>query len=464
MREIFKHLSIYGVLPVLGKFIGFFLVPIYARVFNSEQFGVLELFVTLVNLLVFTCNLELYTAVGRFFYEYKSTLGKRSLVGTGLMLTIISSCVVCLLYFVFKPIILDKYIGSNIYDEVFILAGIWIPLSAISTYLSVIPRYRKRSKKYVIYTSTSLLLRVISTIFYVLVFKFGLSGILLGHITGESVSLLLYGYDTRSFISLSLNKKVLKKILSYALPIIPGLIIIGVWKPAFNYITKSHIGIDNLGYLSFSFRIIGFLAIFQSAINLTWNPLVFDSLNSKTFKQDFRSVSKMMSITLLYCCIIVILMSNELVDIIGGGNFNESKSIIGILSVGWYSGILARIKGIGPLVNNKTQFISYFDLISFTIAITALIFFGYNLVLVTFSFALYNIVKMVVSISYTSKALSTQLFSKYEFLLLFIVCLLIASQAYQLNIFLRITLSILFMLFGILYIWKNSQRNFISKK
>ena len=176
------------------------MIPIYARIFNAAEFGYLELFVSLVMLLTFAINLEFYTAIGRYFNDYRSKLGQKTLISSGLFITLLSAFIVVLLYWFFKPIILNEYVGSLSYSWEFLLAGIWFPISAISTYLSVIPRYRKRSKKYVIYTSISIFIRVISTIFYVLVLKLGLSGVLLGHITGATLSTILYYYDSREYI------------------------------------------------------------------------------------------------------------------------------------------------------------------------------------------------------------------------------------------------------------------------
>ena len=80
MKSFFKQVTIYGVLPVAGKFIGFFLVPIYARVFSSAEFGVVELLVTLAHFLMFACNLEFYTAIGRFFYDSNSLDERKKLI------------------------------------------------------------------------------------------------------------------------------------------------------------------------------------------------------------------------------------------------------------------------------------------------------------------------------------------------------------------------------------------------
>src|SRR5690606_37020273 len=156
------------ILPVVGKFAGFFLIPIYTRLFSSAEFGMLELLMTLIKFLLFACSLEFYSAIGRFFYERELLSDKRKLISTGLILTIITSFIISIGSFQLEHYISDIYLNSHLYWFEFRLCLIWLFLEATSTYLSVIPRYEKKPKKYVLISVTSLLVRVSFTVLYVL--------------------------------------------------------------------------------------------------------------------------------------------------------------------------------------------------------------------------------------------------------------------------------------------------------
>lgn len=438
MKDFFKHLSVYGILPVVGKFIGFFLIPIYARIFNAAEFGYLELFVSLVMLLTFAINLEFYTAIGRYFNDYRSKLGQKTLISSGLFITLLSAFIVVLLYWFFKPIILNEYVGSLSYSWEFLLAGIWFPISAISTYLSVIPRYRKRSKKYVIYTSISIFIRVISTIFYVLVLKLGLSGVLLGHITGATLSTILYYYDSREYIGFSVNIKVLKKILKFSLPIIPGLLIIGTWRPIFNYLVKIHLSVEALGTFGFALRIISILAILQAAINLTWKPLVFDSFKKKNFIINFKNISSFISVFLLYICLGFSILSNELIQLLGTDDFLSAASVLGILSLNWYFNIMSGIRGIAPFLNENTKITSYVQLIALIFGLVFLLLFGNSLVAISIAFTIFNFVKYILLYIYSSYILNVSFFSIHESVLLVLNIVFVSLSFYNMTLIIRL--------------------------
>lgn len=455
MKDFFKHLSVYGILPVVGKFIGFFLIPIYARVFSLTEFGILELYVTLVTLLTYTVNLEIYSAIGRFFYDYKSEKGKQVLVSTGLWVTLLIAIIVVCIYFIFKPIILQNYIGSEKYSEEFILAGIWFPLSAISTYLSVLPRYRKRTKIFVLYSIISIAVRVGSTLFYVLLLKLGLKGVLLGHITGALCSFILYYIDSKVFIVLNLNKKILSKILKFALPIMPGLLLIGAWRPIFNYFANLQVGPANLGIFSFALKIISILAVLQTAINLTWKPLVFENYKSPQFKEDIKNVSELISVITILCCSIFILYSMEFVLLLGTKAFSSAGSILGVLTIAWYFNIIASVRGIGPFILNKTKISSWIELISISISFAFLILFGRTLLLISIAFSIYSLIKYALLFVYTSKFLEMNFLKRNEILLLMLLFALILSKAYEFNLYLRMIISVIFLLKLIYLLVKN---------
>lgn len=194
MNSFFKNMSIYGILPVAGKFIGFFLVPVYARVFQSAELGQIELITTLVSFLVFIINLEFYTAIGRYFYEKETIEKQRTLVSTGLWMTVLSTFIVLFSCFLFKDVILRYYLNDTSLEYVLKIGFVYLAIDGVASYINVIPRYTKKAKQYVVNNVLSIIIRVLSTIFCVCVLHTGIVGVLYGHIIGTICCLLLNFY------------------------------------------------------------------------------------------------------------------------------------------------------------------------------------------------------------------------------------------------------------------------------
>ena len=82
MKNFIKSFSIYGLIPVFGKFISIILLPLYTRVLTPEDYGAQDVLIQLAIFLTFLINLELYSGVGRYFYDKKDIIERKKLIST----------------------------------------------------------------------------------------------------------------------------------------------------------------------------------------------------------------------------------------------------------------------------------------------------------------------------------------------------------------------------------------------
>jgi O-antigen/teichoic acid export membrane protein len=449
MKNFVKQISIYGILPVFGKFIGFFLIPIYTRVFSTHDFGILEIFITLVAFSTFLCNLEIYSAIGRFFYE-KDDRARIKMISTGLYTTVFSSISVIIFLIIFTNRITAFFHVSNYLVE-YRIAVIWLLVSAISTYLSVIPRYLKRAKQYVILSSIVILVRVFSTIFFVLILRIGIKGILLGHLAGATSGLLLYGWEARKLLSTKFDFGDLKAILKFSIPLVPGLFIYGLWQPLSRKLIVEMTTIETLGIVSFSLKLLGFLALAQSAIRLAWRPLLFESFTKPEFKQEISKISKDIGVYLLSFSFFFIIFGTEVVHLIGTDKYYNASLILGLLAIEWIILILFNIRGVGPLVNKKTYINSIVEFIHLALGVALLYALTpkYGLIGIGLAFVISSGIKYLLIIYYTKFKLKITFTQPLEYVLWMFVFAAVVLSIYNVNIILRITFS--FALVVLLY-------------
>ena len=79
MKKIIQNSSIYSLGSILTAGISFFLLPLYTRVLNPEQYGQLELVYIIgsISAILFGLNIELgYT---RFYYKYQNQEDQKAL-------------------------------------------------------------------------------------------------------------------------------------------------------------------------------------------------------------------------------------------------------------------------------------------------------------------------------------------------------------------------------------------------
>lgn len=355
MNLFYKHLSIYGILPVVGKSIGFFLIPIYTRLFSAEEFGQVELVVSLINLLVYFISLEFYSAVGRYIFQFKEQSEKRLLVSTGLWMTLFTTLLVVSLTLLFRSQLLTFYLSGAPLEN-HLTAGIaWLAIEGCSTYMSVLPRYTHRQKLYVVVTVSALLIRVLSTIFFVLVLHTGTIGILYGHVCGSLSSLCLNSYLSREYLSMEFNRKVARKIAGYALPLVPGLLAGAFSIPTFYKGTELYFGASALGQLSFALRLTSLMVMFRGVLQNAWFPLLYEHIHEPGFVQRIKNDSLSLSSILLTGGALVVLLGDEICLWLGTEEFRSANLLLPFLCYSGYLQAMTQLRGFGPLVNLRTH-------------------------------------------------------------------------------------------------------------
>lgn len=355
MNLFYKHLSIYGILPVVGKSIGFFLIPIYLHLFSAEEFGQVELVISLINLLVYFINLEFYSAVGRYIFQCETLSEKRLLVSTGLWMTLFTTLLVVGSALLFRSQLLAYYLSGAPLNKHLIAGIAWLALDGCSAYLNMLPRYTHREKMYVVVTVSALLIRVLSTILFVLVLHTGTIGILYGHVCGSLSNICLNCYLSREYLGMEFSRKVAQKIARYALPLVPGMMAGAFSMPIMYKCTEFFFGAAALGQLSFALRLTSLMIMFRGVLQNAWFPLLYEHIHELGFVQRIKNDSLSLSSILLTGGALVVLLGDEICLWLGTEEFHSANILLPFLCYSGYLQAMTQLRGFGPLVNQRTH-------------------------------------------------------------------------------------------------------------
>lgn len=354
-------------------------------------------------------------------------------------MTAISTIIVISLCFVSQDYILRFYLNDMNLRTVLRVGIIWLSLDGIASYLNVIPRYTKKAKAYVVINSIAILLRVISTIIYILVCKTGIVGILYGHITGTVVGMCLNAHLSKQFLSFSFDKNDAKKIFNYAIPLIPGMIITAIWLPTLRKVTEILFTVSVVGLYSFATRITSLTTMFKSALMNAWRPLMYENIHNPLFFLEIKKNSSTISFVILSVGCFVSLFSYEICLVLGTKAYLPSFYLIPFLCFSGYLQSATQLRGFWPLINNKTYLHSLIMIVSFCVAIGALLtvqnrlgLFGLGCAIV-----LYDMFQYLILYCYTKKHIHTyctSLVFNSEYIIIFLFILMTAASFFMFSI------------------------------
>ncbi len=305
MKNFIKSFSIYGLIPVFGKFISIILLPLYTRVLTPEDYGAQDVLIQLAIFLTFLINLELYSGVGRYFYDKKDIIERKKLISTGLWITILIGIIIVSAALFFNNVIYKFFFETPKQKTAFYLTILWAPISALYAYFTVIMRFEQKPKLYFALSNIILLIRILSTILFVLVFRLGVMGVILGHIVGELSAVLMLGFYLRQYFGFYLDKIDLKSILSFSLPITPAMLIISFQKPLIRYLTVNYLSIVELGYYTIALQVASILSFVQYGLSASWRPYLYETIQKPDYEIEVKRIYNLfISITSLVCLLI----------------------------------------------------------------------------------------------------------------------------------------------------------------
>ncbi len=437
LRNFIKNISIYGILPIVGKFLNFLLVPIYAKCFTPEQYGVIDLFDALVFFLLIVASLEIPTSMGRFFYDEESMEHKRKIVNTSLILTLFFVVLTISVTLFFKWTVLDEFLAGRGYENMLNVAMVWLFTLTINTFLSFIPRYDNRPKTYVTVGIISIATKLIFSILFVVVLKVGLMGVLYGYICGNVASILLYLWVSRHYFRAVFSWKYARRMLGYALPLLVGSILVEIWKPWLRHLIRQYYPMAVVGLYGFAIRLTSVNMIVHGAFKTAWKPLLFEKKGEFIHGDAMKRISGLVAMASILMGCLIACFAKEATIFIGSREYLDSVQLTGLLAVSGIIQMLCELRGFGPYIADRTYVVALANIVSIILATTFLITVKDSLGLFGIGYAciIYDTTSYLILVLYTKIRYKITLHNLWEIPLfaLLCVCIWISASAMQLR-------------------------------
>ena len=313
---------------ILRKAIGFFAVPVYTRIVDSEQYGIYSLYQSWESLVLIIATLNMWNYLvnnGMIKYPLKKDLFLSSLTGLNLAITFFWS----IIYFCFH-ITINDFTGLSTMLMIVMLLNIAIYPSF--EYWSSRKRYEYDVKYYAIFSIIITILTPIISVILVKVFdlyKPDLSayGLIIGRFLGST---FIYGFVFIFIIFKGrklFNYEIWKYALSFSLPLIPHFFASVILQQSDRIMIDKICGASFAGIYSVAYS-LGVVMIFvNDALNSSVIPWTYQSME----KKDYSHISKVSEICLLIVASINVLLSlfaPELIAIMAPTEYAKAVYVI----------------------------------------------------------------------------------------------------------------------------------------
>lgn len=374
MKDFFKAFLSFGLATSIEKLLGFIILPIYTRYFNTIEYGIIDLIGTVLIIGTTFGLLQLETSLQRYYYEY-SGLKKKLLVSNIYLWIGGCSAIIGGVVFLLSSVISLKLFKSEEYANLIKLISVQIPLTNLSMLGLVLLRFEKENIKFLKVIVTKVVLSLFFVYLFVINLELGLPGVFLAQVTAIFLSASLVTYYTKHYFVFRVSRRMSIQNMKYALPQFPARLGSMVLGQANRFFMLGYLTLGAIGIYSVSMKLASSIQLVNTAFILAWAPFMHAQFKNKNNKIVFANVFPLVTGgTFLFVCLIS-LFSQEMIALLATDEFYSSYKYVGGLALFFSLYIIKETIDIGPKIKEKTKFLSFTFLFSLIVNVLSLFIF-----------------------------------------------------------------------------------------
>lgn len=367
IQRLIKQSSHYSVAQILVMATGFVSFPILTRVFSVEEYGILNLVMATVSIVLAFSKFGLQNATVRFLEEFKSNKRNEpaaTFYSTLFFGPLLICGVVSFLYGVVIKLIFLNLLGTRLANLLAFVA-FFIFFRSVSIIVTTFLRAEQKTKLYNLITVVSSYGSLSLSLLFIFYLIKGLYGFFFGKILVQAIVFFIIGYLLYRKYQIRLkhfSKKFFKEAVYYSFPLMWTEFNFLMLTFANRYIIQYFMGPAPLGIYAAGYNLSFYLSnILFVPLDLAVFPLYMDIWVKKGEAATKEFLSRTLRIFLLLALPIgfgFVAISKELIVLLASSKFAMAYVVIPYIVSGTILFATSNIFKAGLLIYKKTSFLT----------------------------------------------------------------------------------------------------------
>jgi O-antigen/teichoic acid export membrane protein len=343
LRGLLRDASLYSLSSLLARGFSLITVPIFTRILSPADYGALDLLTYVALLVPLVIGGALDQAVGRYYLdsEVPPEEGRR-IASTGLFYNVIAFAVVGIALAPASDYLashwLDGQVGAGTVQIV--LAFMWI--QSVFYIATNQLRYLFRAKAFALCNIGNTIVSTAASFAFLVWFDLGVAGVFLGQGLGQLIFSVVCIYLARDCYRAVFDLSLLRRMLRYSLPLVPGVLAFYLMQYVDRYILNEMRGLDDVGIYGMGARIASLVNLFLMGFQGAWWPVVMNSFREPGAPARYRQVFEVYLLVTLTILVVLSLFGKEVLLILTTPEFAQGYVVVPLLVLG---AVMASIAG-----------------------------------------------------------------------------------------------------------------------
>ncbi len=356
-KKLFKETIIYGGADFVGKFIAFITFPIIAATLGPEEFGYLDLILTVTTLSGILISCGLNGAINRFYWDENTPEKDRSLIiSNGLfVLCGFAALLVGLACFVI-PVIFQETRSLPFGYQALLGATILTITAQLIRYSLDVIRLQFAPFKFM---TIALFVKIISAalaVYVVVYLSKGIDGLLIIRALVGVAAIPLIFFFIKKDLVFKFDTQWTKKLLAYGYPLIFANIAFWLFSAIDRWMLAYFSSVAETGIYSLAFRLSTIILFISLALGRAWSPY---AIKLKTENPAYKEIYVNVFLFLIYIMLVaagtLALFSGEFITLLLPDSYASSAIPLTILCFSIIFQATQQITIIGITIEKKTH-------------------------------------------------------------------------------------------------------------
>lgn len=366
-RRLLKDASLYSVSSLVARGFSLITVPIYTRILSPADYGALDLLSYLAVLVPLFVGAALDQAIARFYHDAKDDLERKRFASSALFYTVF----VFVLFIPFvKPLagmLAHEWLHDQVGEATVILVFILIWMNAIFTIANNLLIYLFLSKRFAICSIGNTTLSIGLGFTFVVYFKWGVFGILLGQALSVGAFILLSLYFGSESYGLIFDRKSLGRMLAYSLPLVPGTLAFYAMQYVDRYAINQLNGLHDVGLYGIGARIASLVNLFLMGFQGAWSPTVMKNFRDNDAPKKFQVVFNYYFFVVTVILIGLSLFGREILLLLTTKTFSQGFVVVPLLTLAAILASIGQYFTYGIQIAKKSNYRLYLNFAALTL-------------------------------------------------------------------------------------------------
>jgi O-antigen/teichoic acid export membrane protein len=369
IKKIFTRLnksssSHYLIATFFQKGLVFFTIPIFTRLLSVEEYGILTIFQSLLNILIVFTTLGIRGAIVRFYHDKDIKFFR--FYTSAFVFFLIYNCIFSIgSYFASSPVGEFFNIPPNLIFVSALIAGFstfyWFYLSYLQA--------SGQSKKYAVTSVINTLLVLALAIIWILQLNQNkYFGRVYAQLVINFVFLLFVVYKSIAFFKEKISTTDIKKFIRFGIPLVPHMLAGFLLAFSDRIIINQLVDSESTGIYSLAYNIGMIVHVVIMSLNKSWTPFFYKAMNNGDYQKIANQAVKLSKIVII-TALFIVLLSKEILTIFAPKSYFDSLYLIPIIAVSYLFLLLYTLYSSYSYYLKRTELISVFTIIAVVINI-----------------------------------------------------------------------------------------------